>query len=168
MPLKRGPNNTFRFYSSATGRYEKNPLQYLEIIQKKKLTKKERDILVFQSFCNRAKQVGDPLLLETYKIIYQSYPRTVKHIGEKVFIPKEKRSREFDIICKNAIVEVKSSTHPQHVAQLLAQKDYADDVGLKHIIYAPNIASKPKKTYLEFGLIVATSSQELIKELENI
>ena len=71
-----------------------------------------------------------------------------------------------DIICKRGFVEVKSSSHPHCLTQVLIQKRYADKRQKKHILYAPNISERAKQVYEKNRIIVAKHLNEIVKELK--
>ena len=72
------------------------------------------------------------------------------------------RHREFDIITKKCIIEVKSGAKPKGLTQFLAQKRFAESRNKKHIVFAPNMLNAAKRTHERSGIVILKDSKLLI------
>lgn len=169
MPLKAGPNGTFRKYSSSNGRYVKDD-SFLQLLINKPLTKKEKKRLkerrLQEELEQKAIKSPDPYLLETYREIQRHIPNSVKMINEDVYFPSDKKRHELDIVTKDSIIEIKSARKPHCGTQTKLQSTYANSRKMKHILYAPNISKIAMAEYTKKGINVINNLHSLIKELK--
>ena len=167
MPLKAGLNGTFREYSSTNGRYVRSSL-YDELLKNAAIVqrKAEKERAKRNELDQRAFKSKDPFLCDVYQFIQNKMPGIVQHINENVYFPSDSKNHEVDIICKNAIIEVKSSSRPHCLSQVKKQMEYASKRKNKQILFAPNINSTVKQTYVNEGVKVCTTKNELLEELK--
>ena len=110
MPTKRGAGGRQQNYDPRTGRFAKTNFALLFPPQpptrKEKARKKEaqRRELLF----HRAKNSRDPLVFDVFCAIEAELPGSVQFVNEYKFDPFLGKEREFDIITKKCIIEIKS------------------------------------------------------------
>jgi hypothetical protein len=80
--------------------------------------------------------------------------------------PFVKKRRELDIITKRCIIEVKSGKKPKGLKQFLAQKRYAEALGKKHIVFAPNILTMAKISHEKNGIFIVKDFKTLIDNIK--
>jgi hypothetical protein len=74
--------------------------------------------------------------------------------------------REFDIITKKCIIEVKSGKKPKGLVQFLGQKRYAESRNKRHIVFAPNISIPAKKSHEQSGITIVKDYKLLIETVK--
>ena len=74
--------------------------------------------------------------------------------------------REFDIITKKCIIEVKSGKKPKGLVQFLGQKRYAESRNKRHIVFAPNISIAAKKSHEQSGITIVKDYKLLIETVK--
>ena len=89
-------------------------------------------------------------------------PGSVQHANEKVYDSNIKRTREFDIITKKCIIEIKSKSVARCLRQFLLQKNYADNNKKHHVVFAPDILFNTKSAYEKCGVKIVKTTTELI------
>lgn len=166
MPVKRGAGGKLQNYDSH-GRYAKTNYSFLYEVKpsrKEKARRKEearRDALY-----HRAKNSKDPYLLEVFLAIEKEMPGEVTGVNEIRFDPNIGHPREFDILTKKCIIEVKGKQVRRKLTQLLQQKEYAISKGKNHIVFAPNILFPCKNDYENHGIKITTSISDMLKEIK--
>lgn len=168
MPYKKGPKNTLRYYSSSTGRYENAPfseaLRMLE--QKHKKTKEEKDAIQKEMLFNKANHSKDRYLLDVFLYLEKNCPNCVKMVNEKLYHKSIHKTREVDIVTKNAIIEIKSGRVRRRTTQLLRQKDLSKEYKKKHVVYAPDITDKKCNELRNKGIDVVRTKHELLERVK--
>lgn len=170
MPLKQGPHGTFRRYSSANGRYVKmSAEELLSLFTKKEkvYTKKQKQEIRTEALRKQAMKSPEPFLYEVFDFLEKHIPHYVKFVNERTYNPSENKTRELDIIGKNAIIEVKGGYHLGYINQLTKQKEIADRCNKKVILFAPHITYNATQEYLKIGIKVTKDLESLIKEVKN-
>jgi len=171
MPLKEGPNGTWRKYSSLNGRYVKmSPEEVLFTLSSKKaksLTKEEKREKRSTYLRDRASQSKDPGLFEIFDFIESRIPHYVQYVNQDIYIPSERKSRETDIIGKNAIIEIKMGRSGKKLKQILAQNEVAKKRSLKMILYAPNMPYNARHQFEKHGIVVIRNKESLYQEIKN-
>lgn len=137
MPLKRGPNNTERYYDSSTGRYCKSPLFSHEFNLDKKRTFKEREQERIEALRQQAINSKDKNLFEIYTLLEKNRPGCVQHINTLVFDRNLRNVREIDIITNKAVYEIKSGKAKHKLKQFDAQKKLAKSRNKDYVVYSP-------------------------------
>ena len=70
--------------------------------------------------------------------------------------------REFDIITKKCIIEVKGDKVKRCLNQFLKQKRYAEYKNKQHIVFAPTIRTMTKIDYEKHGIKIVEDYKSLI------
>ena len=169
MPLKPGPNGTFRMYSSVDGRYCKMSFEQLELLKKSKKvkpTKEERRIRRTKYLRDKALYSKDPGLYEVFDFLEKRIPHYVQYVNQSLYIPSDQRCHETDIIGKNAIIEIKMGRKGKVIKQLILQKEVADRRHLKMIVYAPNLPYNARQEIKRRGIIAVRNKEELFQEIK--
>jgi hypothetical protein len=168
MPTKRGAGGRQQNYDPRTGRFAKTNFALLFPPQpptrKEKARKKEaqRRELLF----HRAKNSRDPLVFDVFCAIEAELPGSVQFVNEYKFDPFLGRKREFDIITKKCIIEVKSGEVSRRLKQLKGQMNYAKSKNKHHVLYAPGIRLATKKDYEKHGITIKTTIKDLIQQIK--
>ena len=141
MPTKKGAGGRQQNYNARTGRYEK--VDYAKLYytppSRKEKAQKRRDAKWGELF-NRAKNSKDQYVFEVFCEIESALPYHVQFVNEKKFDPFINDVREFDIITKKCIIEVKSGRNGRKMEkQFKSQKRYAESKNKQHIVFAPNL-----------------------------
>jgi len=165
MPMKKGPYGTKREYNPSNGRYSKKAYG-LTLEDYKKYQKKIKETFNTECLRNRARKSTDKYLFETFEILERFKHNYVVGVHKTVTFKSDNSPHELDIICKDAIIEVKSGRKPGCLTQCLKQKEYATIRHKKHILFAPDLSFNARRVYESFGLNVATNENELIKEIK--
>ena len=122
MPTKKGAGGRQQNYDSRTGRFAKT--DYTKLYPPQKPTRKEkarkREAQRREDLYNRARNSKDPLVFDVFCGIESEMPGSVQFVNEEKFDPRLGRPREFDIITKKCIIEVKSGRKPKGLKQFLA------------------------------------------------
>lgn len=170
LPLKAGPNNTWRAYNPRNGRYAKMDDEAWLALQKsnKMLTKEEKRKKRTAFLRERAYQSKDKYLKEVFDYIESRIPHYVQQVNENIYVPKDRRPHEIDIIGKNAIIEIKSGKNHKCIRQLSLQKEVADKRGLKTIMFAPLIPYRAAQEFIKKGIVVVRTKEELYKEIKHV
>ena len=167
MPIKRGPNGTFRSYSSANGRYIKSSTNFLTNLNNNKKHKyKPTEAQKRIDLLNRARKSNDLYLYDLFQKIENLFPGCVKMVNENIYdanLPKP-HFREIDIITKNSFIEIKSGNSKCKFKQIIEQKRLADYYGKNYYVYAPNFKSGHLKVLRNNGIKVFNNHKELLKE----
>jgi len=170
MPIKQGPRGSWRKYSSSNGRYVKMSLEEMLVTtsyrKKKNLTKEERRTKRTAHLKEIAFSSKDPGLYDLFCFIESHIPHYVQYVNEHIYVQSENKSRETDIIGKNAIIEIKMGRKGKRIKQLLAQKEVALKRGMKIILFAPNMLHNSLNEFKKHGIITATTKEELLKEIK--
>ena len=159
MPMKKGAHGKLRHYNSRTGRYEKEQI----IPQTRKLSQKEKELLRQENLRNRAINSKDKLLPSVYSELEKAIPGCIIDVNKIVYDKNIKGTREIDLETKKYIIEVKSGIATHCATQFLNQIKYAQSIGKKAIVYAPNILLATEADYKRKGIRVVKSIYELKK-----
>ena len=165
MPTKRGAGGRQQNYDPRTGRFAKTNFALLcppqPPTRKEKARKKEaqRRELLF----HRAKNSRDPLVFDVFCAIEAELPGSVQFVNEYKFDPFLGKEREFDIITKKCIIEIKSGKKiKKGLRQFEGQKRYAESRRKKHIVYAPIMPTMAKNTYSKSDIVIVSNHIDLI------
>ena len=166
MPTKKGAGGRQQNYDPRTGRFAKTNFALLFPPQpptrKEKARKKEaqRRELLF----HRAKNSRDPLVFDVFCAIEAELPGSVQFVNEYKFDPFLGSKREFDIITKKCIIEVKSGRKPKKaLKQFKGQKQFAEFKKKYHIVFAPTMPTMAKNDHRENGITITGNIQTLIR-----
>ena len=165
MPTKKGAGGRQQNYNPRTGRYVKT--DYLSLFTKPQLSKKEkarqREKERREFLFNRAKNSRDEYLFDVYCEIEKAFPGTVLHVNEKRFDPFINSPREFDIITKKCIIEVKSGQRGRKLLkQFLSQKKCAEKYNKTHIVIAPQMPTMAIFNFKQHGIKIVKDHLSLI------
>ena len=167
MPTKKGAGGRPQNYDPHTGRFAKqDPMKILLAPISKEEKKRRAEKARREDLYNRARNSKDEYVFETYCAIEKALPGAVQSVNEYKYDPFIKNIREFDIITKKCIIEVKGKQAKNCLTQGLEQKRYARRVGKQHILYAPHIVYNRFREYSEKGLLIARSEAELIIKIK--
>lgn len=163
MPYKKGPNNTIRYYDSSTGKYASSfsNIQFA----KEKMSKEEKEMLKKESLFNHASKTKDKYVYDLFLELEKTKPGCVIIVNEKVYHKKIKQPREIDLMTKDYIIEVKSGKVKHRSTQFLSQQDLSNDLGKKHIVYAPDISDKKYNELREKGIDVVRTKKDLMERV---
>ncbi|MBO5223387.1 MAG: hypothetical protein J6C23_02615 [Clostridia bacterium] len=169
MPTKKGAGGRQQNYDPHTGRFAKT--DYAKLYPHSKPTRKEkarkREAQRRESLYNRARNSKDPLVFEVFCAIESELPGSVQFVNEIKFDPFLGKPRELDIITKRCIIEVKSGAKPSGaLKQFCGQKQYAENKGKKHIVFAPKMPTLAKNEHRKKGIIITGNLQKLIQMIK--
>ena len=168
MPTKKGAGGRQQNYDPSTGRFAKT--DYFKLYETQTMSRKERarkrEEERRQNLFNRAKNSKDEFLFETYCEIEQAFPGTVVAVNEKIIDPFTGFEREFDIITKRCIIEVKGKQVRHSLTQFLAQKRVAEQKNKVHIVFAPKILRRVQYDYEKNGIKVTKDFESLIRTMK--
>ncbi len=173
MPLKRNKSGKLQYYDSRTGRYghmspELKIKMFFETMNgppRPKPSKRERLELMRQALENRARNSPDKYLYEVFKVIDANFDHCIQYINQKLLDKNINHTREFDIITKHTIIEIKSGKATKKTKQLFGQLQYAKAHNKAHIVYAPEISYATKREYVKMGICITTNINELLNEI---
>lgn len=77
-------------------------------------------------------------MFEIYSIIEKISPGSVTHINHKYYDKETNKYREFDIMSKTTIYEIKSGKARHKYKQYSAQKNIADRLKKNYVVFSPN------------------------------
>ena len=167
MATKIGAGGRQQNYDPHTGRYTSTTFcRPPEIVKEEKKRLKER--LRREELFNRAQNSRDPLVFETFRAIESALPGHVQAVNIKEREPDTKKLREFDIITKKCIIEVKSSNRfDGGKKQFSAQKRYAEEEAHKHhLVYAPHAPGLSVANFSKDGIRVLKTHTDLINAIK--
>ena len=167
MPTKKGAGGHQQNYDPWTGRYVKT--NYLSIEESKPSRKEKaqrQKELKQEELFNRAKNSKDKYLFEVFCEIEKALPYHVQFVNETKFDPFINDNREFDIITKKCIIEVKSGKVQKRLNQFAQQKRYADSKNKQHIVFAPTIPTMAKIDYEKHGITIVKDYKSLITKIK--
>lgn len=151
MPVKRGAGGKLQNYDSH-GRYAKTNYSFLyEVKPSRKEKARRKEEARREALYHRAKNSKDPYLLEVFLAIEKEMPGEVTGVNEIRFDPNIGHPREFDILTKKCIIEVKGKAKGS-LSQLRAQQKYAEEHRKKHIVFSPDIPYGREKEYIKNGI----------------
>lgn len=169
MPMKKGAGGRQQSYD-ARGRYVSN--QVMITPTDAKISKKEKavkaEVIRRTNLMNRARKSKDAFLFDAYLAIESEFPGEVVAVNDMRFDENIGREREFDIITKKCIIEVKSKQVRRKLTQLQQQKLYAESKNKKHIVFAPEILPACKREYEQNGIVITTSKYELLQAMKGV
>ena len=87
-------------------------------------------------------------------------------VNEKLYHKSIHKTREVDIVTKNAIIEIKSGRVRRRTTQLLRQKDLSKEYKKKHVVYAPDITDKKCNELRNKGIDVVRTKHELLERVK--
>ena len=167
MPTKKGAGGRQQNYNARTGRYEK--VDYAKLYytppSRKEKAQKRRDAK-WEELFNRAKNSKDQYVFEVFCEIESALPYHVQFVNEKKFDPFINDVREFDIITKKCIIEVKGDKVKRCRNQFLQQKRYAEYKNKQHIVFAPTIPTMAKFDYEKHGVKIVKDYKSLITTIK--
>lgn len=162
MPTKIGGGGKQQAYGY-NGRYCKSNSQTFAQVKlsKREKTRKKRANII-NSFCEQADKKGDYLVKETFLEIEKAIPNSVQLVNQNKYDDIHLKTREFDIMTKKVIIEVKSGKARKCLTQLQEQNKFANSKGKKYVVYAPNILDGAKRDYIRNGIVIKTKISDLI------
>ena len=167
MPTKKGAGGRQQNYDPRTGRFAKT--SYATIEQRKPSRKEKaqrRRELKQEELFNRARNSKDQYVFEVFCEIERALPYHVQYVNESKFDPFINDYREFDIITKKCIIEVKSGKVQKRLNQFTQQKRYADSKNKQHIVFAPTIPTMAKIDYEKHGITIVKDYESLINKIK--
>ena len=75
-------------------------------------------------------------------------------------------TREFDIVAKGCIIEVKGDSAKRCLSQFKAQKLYCEQNNKDYYVYAPDISIPRFKSYYNSGIPIYTSLTPIITKMK--
>jgi len=162
MATKVGAGGHRQNYDSH-GRYCKTDhlsVEPLKLSKKEKARRRRANII--NSFCERVDKKGDYLVKETFLEIEKAIPNSVQLVNQNKYDDIHLKTREFDIMTKKVIIEVKSGKARKCLTQLQEQNKFANSKGKKYVVYAPNILDGAKRDYIRNGIVIKTKISDLI------
>ena len=165
MPVKKGPNNTLRYYSSTNGRYTSSPFSLPTLTPPKK-TNEERIKIKYEMLYNRAKKVKDKYLFDLFLFIENQLPGSVTLVNDRVYHKSIGSTREIDLMTKTSIIEVKSGKVRHKSSQFIAQQNLAKELNKKHVVYAPDISDKKLVELKNKGIDVVRNKNDLLERIK--
>jgi hypothetical protein len=167
MPTKKGAGGRQQNYNARTGRYEKVDYAKLYYIppSRKEKTQRRRELKQEELF-NRARNSKDKYIFEVFCEIERVLPYHVQFVNENKFDPFINNVREFDIITRKCIIEVKSGKVQKRLNQFTQQKRYADSKNKQHIVFAPTIPTMAKIDYEKHGITIVKDYKSLINKIK--
>ncbi|MBE5743334.1 MAG: hypothetical protein E7358_01285 [Clostridiales bacterium] len=167
MPTKKGAGGRQQNYNPNTGRYEKvdyAKLYYTPPTRKEKAERLRK--LKREHLFSRAKHSKDEYLFEVFCEIENTLPYHVEFVNEKKFDPFINDIREFDIITKKCIIEIKGKNAKKSLKQFLQQKRYAEYKHKQHIVFSPQIPTMAKIEYEKHGIRIVKDYKSLINTIK--
>ena len=167
MPTKKGAGGRQQNYDPRTERFTKTNYAdtFLNYTPSRREKSRKKEAERRNNLYNRAKNCRDPLVFDVFLAIEEKSPGSVKFVNETREDPFVKKRRELDIITKRCIIEVKSGKKPKGLKQFLAQKRYAEMLGKKHIVFAPNILTMAKISHEKNGIFIVKDFKTLIDNI---
>ncbi len=165
---KIGAGGKLQNYDSK-GRYCKN--NYFDFTPPaftKKEIRRRKEEKRRQELYEKAKNSDDAYVFDVYLTLEKAMPGVVIGVNEYRLDENIGKPREFDIITKKCIIEVKSEKAAKKEKQLLAQLKYANSHKLKHFLYSPTITRARKYEYEKNGINVSKTLDELIRKLKEM
>ena len=164
MPTKKGAGGHQQNYDPHTGRFAKTDyakICYTPPSRREKARK--REVERREALFNRAQKSKDPLVFDVFCEIERNLPGAVQFVNEIKFDAFLSREREFDIITRKCIIEVKSGTKPRGaLKQFLGQKQFAESKNKHHIVFAPNMPQTAKKQHRKSEITITGNLNKLI------
>ena len=168
MPTKKGAGGRQQNYDPRTGRFAKTNFFAIETNKpsRKEKARKIREIKQEQLF-NRARNSRDKYVFEVFCEIERALPYHVEFVNEKKFDPFINDIREFDIITKKCIIEVKGGSNGRNMEnQFLQQKRYAQYKNKQHIVFAPNLPVVAIMNFKKKGFNITNDIKMLINHIK--
>jgi len=137
MPYKKGPKGTLRYYRKSDDRYCDDPASAYDHT-KRKLSKKEKELLRSENLFKQAKNSKDQNLFDVFCLLEKLRPGCVRYINASVYDKNIKSEREIDIITDRSIYEIKSGHAKHKTRQYIAQRKFAFDKGKDYLVYSPD------------------------------
>ncbi len=167
MPTKKGAGGRQQNYNPHTGKYAKTDYSILVSQPTRKEKAQKREKLRREALYNRAKNSKDKYIFDVYREIDRALPGTVIAVNAEKFDPFINNIREFDIITKKCIIEVKSGTNfSKKLKQFLSQKKYANSKNKAYIVYSPHMQTMSKITYEKSGINIIKDCKSLINTIK--
>ena len=164
---KIGAGGKLQNYDSK-GRYCKN--NYFDFTPPaftKKEIRRQKEEKRRQELYEKAKNSDDAHIFDVYLALEKAMPGVVIGVNEYRLDENIGRDREFDIITKKCIIEVKSKA-VKCESQLLAQLRYTNLHKIRHFLYAPTITRVAKFQYEKNGIDVSKTLDELVRKVKEM
>ena len=164
---KIGAGGKLQNYDSK-GRYCKN--NYFDFTPPtftKKEIRRRKEEKRRQELYEKAKCSDDAYIFDVYLALEKAIPGVVIGVNEKLLDENIGKPREFDIITKKCIIEVKSKA-VKCESQLLAQLRYTNLHKIKHFLYSPTITRVAKYEYEKNGIDVSKTLDELVRKVKEM
>ena len=163
MPMKQGAGGRQQNYDSHTGKYCKT--NYFNA-ENTKMSKREKSRIKranqINMFCIQADKKGDILVKDVFLAIENEIPNSIQLVNSNKYDDINKKVREFDIMTKKVVIEVKKGKARRCLTQFQEQNNYAQNKGKKFVVFAPHIADGTKKEYNKNGIEIKTKIKDLI------
>ena len=167
MPTKKGAGGRQQNYDPRTGRFAKtNYFTTPNDSPSKREKAKRRLALKQEELFNRALKSKDQYLFEVFCEIEKALPYHVQDVNIIKFDPFINYNREFDIITKKCIIEIKGKKVKKSLKQFLQQKRYAEYKNKQHIVFAPTIPTMAKIDYERHGIKIVKDYISLINAIK--
>ena len=160
MPTKIGAGGHQQNYD-ARGRYVKT--SYCEIRPTKRQIFGNKRKNQVEKFLCIAEKKNDPYVKELILLIEKGIPCAIQCVNEMRYDSVHKKMREFDIITRKLIIEVKSGKVKKALKQFIEQQEYAKSVNKKYVVFAPNIANATKTAYNKNNIDIVTTKNDLLR-----
>lgn len=168
MPTKKGAGGRQQNYDSR-GRYSKT---YYFTFETPKISKREKarrkEEKRRSELYERASVSKDKYLFDVYLALEKNFPGIV--LGVNVFKYDEniKKIREFDIIAKKYIIEIKGESVKKCTKQFLSQKKYCEVHKKDYLVFSPNINGMRKYAYFKMGIKIFCTINEMISFIKEM
>ncbi len=165
---KIGAGGKLQNYDSK-GRYCKN--NYFDFTPPaftKKEIRRRKEEKRRQELYEKAKNSDDAYVFDVYLALEKAMPGVVIGVNEYLYDENIKDKREFDIITKKCIIEVKSGDVVKREKQFLAQLKYTKFHGVQYFIFAPDLNRIRTYQYTKDGFNISKTLDELIRKVKEI
>ena len=165
---KIGAGGKLQNYDSK-GRYCKN--NYFDFTPPaftKKEIRRQKEEKRRQELYEKAKNSDDAYVFDVYLALEKAIPGVVIGVNEYRLDENIGKPREFDIIAKKCIIEVKSGDVVKREKQFLSQLKYTKLHGLQHFIFAPDINKIRTYQYTKDGFDISKTLDELIRKVKEM
>ena len=168
MPTKKGAGGRQQNYDPRTGKFTKTDFATLLLNLKPTAEERKRRAAISkrEDLYNRAKNSKDKGLFEAFCAIERALPGSVQVVNQEIFDASINRKREFDIITKKCIIEVKGGNASSSLKQFQAQQRFAKEKKKTHIVFAPNIKTMTKVDYEKHGIKIVKNHETLINTIK--
>ena len=165
---KIGAGGKLQNYDSK-GRYCKNNyFDFTPPVFTKKEIRRRKEEKRRQELYEKAKISDNAYVFDVYLALEKAVPGVVIGVNEKIIDENIGKLREFDIIAKKCIIEVKSGDVVKKGGQFLAQLKYTKLHGLHHFVIAPDINRIRTYQYTKDGFDISKTLEELVRKVKEI